>query len=249
MVTAIQAPEDPAIEYPDDDGNPMSDKMLQYDWMVTIKEGLDKLFRDEPNVLIAGNLLWYPVLGDPTIRMAPDAMVAIGRPKGRRGSYKQWQEADHPPDVVFEVLSPGNRAVEMERKLQFYDKYGVEEYYVYDPDDGSLEGWIRSGNHLQAVPQMSGHVSPLLDIRFEPGDGPDSLRIIYPDGSRFLTREEEQKQFEADKRQADNHAEQQRRIAIAKTQLAEEERLRAEEERLRAERLAARLRELGVEPD
>ena len=50
-----------------------------------------------------------------------------------------------PPHVVFEVLAPGNRPGEMDRKFRFYEQYGVEEYYVYDPDDGSLEGWRRVG--------------------------------------------------------------------------------------------------------
>ncbi|WP_448562404.1 hypothetical protein [Trichothermofontia sp.] len=35
-------------------------------------------------------------------------MVVFGRPKGRRGPYRQWQEAQIPPQVVFEVLSPSN---------------------------------------------------------------------------------------------------------------------------------------------
>jgi Uma2 family endonuclease len=56
-------------------------------------------------------------------------MVAIGRPKGRRDSYLQWNEGNIPPQVIFEVLSPGNRAAEMENKFAFYQKYGVEEYY------------------------------------------------------------------------------------------------------------------------
>jgi Uma2 family endonuclease len=231
MATAIQAPEDPAIEYPDDDGNPMSENTLQNDWMMTLKGGLIKLFRDDPNVFTACDLLWYPVLGEPTIRTAPDAMVAFGRPKGRRGSYKQWEETNQPPHVVFEVLAPGNRPGEMDRKLRFYDKYGVEEYYVYDPDDGSLEGWLRSGDHLLPIAQMAGHVSPRLGILFDPGEGPDNLKIYHPDGSPFVTWEEQCEQVDALEQQADK------------------ERRRADEERLRAERLAARLRELGIEPD
>ena len=73
----------PAIIYPDCDGEPMADNTLQFEWIVTIKEGLDDLFRDDPNVFVAGDLLWYPVEGDPKTRMAPDALVAFGRPKGR----------------------------------------------------------------------------------------------------------------------------------------------------------------------
>ena len=101
------------------------------------------MFRDHPNVFVAGDLLWYPVEGDRPDRLAPDILVAFGRPKGERGSYMQWVEGGIAPQVVFEILSPGNRPGEMELKFQFYERFGVEEYYVYDPDNGSLEGWRR----------------------------------------------------------------------------------------------------------
>lgn len=52
-------------------------------------------------------LLWYPVESHPEIRTAPDVLVVFGRPKGHRGSYKQWEEDNIPPQVVFEILSPG----------------------------------------------------------------------------------------------------------------------------------------------
>ncbi len=125
----------PEIDYPDDDGLPMSDNTLQNRWINTIQGGLDGLFRDDPEVFVAGNLLWYPVEGDNTTRLAPDAMVIFGRPKyDRRGSYRQWVEGGIAPQVVFEVLSPSNDAPEMANKLRFYDRFGVEEYYEYDPD-------------------------------------------------------------------------------------------------------------------
>jgi Uma2 family endonuclease len=33
---------------------------------------------------------------------------------------------------------PNNTLAEMIRKFRFYERYGVEEYYVYDPDIGFL---------------------------------------------------------------------------------------------------------------
>ncbi len=77
-----------SIIYPDSDGKPMADNTKQFDWIVTIKSGLEVLFKDKPNVFVAGDLLWYPVENHNTIRAAPDALVAFGRPKGHRGSYK-----------------------------------------------------------------------------------------------------------------------------------------------------------------
>jgi Uma2 family endonuclease len=94
--------------YPDSDGQPMADNTEQFQWIVLIKENLEFLFADDPNVFVAGDLLWYPVEGQPPIRVAPDALVAFGRPKGRRGSYQQWRGDNIAPQVVFEILSPGN---------------------------------------------------------------------------------------------------------------------------------------------
>ncbi len=155
------------MAYPDSDGQPMADNTLQFEWIVTVKEGLEAVFRDRPDVFVAGDLLWYPVEGEPTLRAAPDVMVVIGRPKGHRGSYQQWREGDIAPQVVFEVLSPGNRPAEMIRKFQFYERHGVEEYYAYDPDHIVLNGWSREGGRLQAIPEMNGWTSPRLAVRFE----------------------------------------------------------------------------------
>lgn len=224
------------IVYPESDGKPMADNTKQFRWIVTIKEGLEVLYKDDPNVFVAGDFLWYPVEGDNKIRQAPDAMVVFGRPKGDRGSYLQWLENNIPPQVVFEVLSPGNTRTEMERKLRFYDRYGVEEYYIYDPDDIELSGWIRVGSDLEPVEPMDGWISPRLGIRFDMSG--DELVIFRPDGERFLTpveifllRDEERQRAERER------------------QRAERERQRADQERQRAERLAEQLRRLGINPD
>ncbi len=158
-------------------------------------------------------------------------MVVLGRPKGERGSYKQWEEDGIAPQIVFEILSPGNRSDELFRKFQFYEKYGVKEYYIYNPDNGDLLGWRRGDGSLRQITGMNGHVSQRLGIRFEPGEGPNNLRIIGPDGQPFRTHQELIEQAEAERRRA------------------EAEHQRAEAERQRAERLAAKLRELGIEPD
>jgi Uma2 family endonuclease len=231
MATVIPFRPRPEIEYPDSDGKPMSDHDLQYKWIVVIKEGVEAQLVDDSNVYVAGNLLWYPVEGKPKIRGAPDVLVAFGRPKGLRGSYKQWEEGDIAPQVVFEVRSPGNRAGELKRKFEFYERHGVEEYYLYNPFNGSLEGWRRRRDELKKIARMRGFVSPRLGIRFEPGQGVDNLTIIGRNGERFLTYQEVREQRDAERLRAEN---------------AE---LRAENVALRAERYAAKLRELGIEPD
>ncbi|MGO9470503.1 MAG: Uma2 family endonuclease [Isosphaeraceae bacterium] len=238
MSTAIQIPPRPAIEYPDDDGKPMSENTLQYRWIVTIKEGIEAQFDGEPEVFVAADLLWYPVEGSNDIRNAPDVMVAFGRPKRDRSSYLQWEEGGVAPQVVFEIRSPGNRPHEMEEKLQFYERHGVEEYYVYDPANGALEGWRRRAHRLRKIPRMAGFTSPRLGARFEPGKGPNNLKIIGRNGEPFITPLEMSRQRNAE-----------RNCAEAERNRAEAERNRAEAERNRAEAYAAKLRELGIEPD
>ena len=39
------------------------------------------------------------------------------------------------PDLVVEILSPSNSAIEMERKLNLYREAGIKEYWVVDPEN------------------------------------------------------------------------------------------------------------------
>lgn len=199
MVQKIEASQKSDIIYPESDGKPMAENTEQFTWIVVIKENLEILFANNAEVFVAGDLLWYPVEGNNKLCQAPDALVVFGRPKGKRGSYKQWEEDNLPPQVVFEVLSPGNTLKEMAKKLQFYDRYGVEEYYLYDPDRLDLNGWQRSETRLNVIEQMNGWVSPRLGIRFEMTDS--GLEIYRPDGRKFLTPVElDQRAQEAEQR-------------------------------------------------
>ncbi|MBD2438514.1 Uma2 family endonuclease [Nostoc sp. FACHB-110] len=243
MVTQLPSSTKKEIIYPETDGQPMAENTKQYRLIVTIQGGLDTLFQNEPNVFVAGDLFWYPVEGDNLTRRAPDVMVVFGRPKGDRGSYLQWQEGNIPPQVVFEILSPSNTTKEMIAKYKFYDRYGVEEYYIYDPDTTELSGWLRSENELAEIPQMINWVSPRLGIRFELSDG--ELQIYRPDGQKFLTYLELAQQRE----QAQIAAEQERQRAEQERQRAEQERQRAEQAETQLAALRSLLREQGINPD
>ncbi|MEO1404412.1 MAG: Uma2 family endonuclease [Cyanobacteria bacterium J06635_1] len=210
------------VTYPDSDGQPMADNTKQFRWIVTIKENLEILYAEDPNVFVAGDLLWYPVEGSNTLCQALDVMVVFGRPKCDRGSYQQWNEGNIAPQIAFEILSPGNTAREMTRKLLFYQQFGVEEYYLYDPDSHELLGSRRVDQKLVEIAEMTGWISPRLGIRFSLEA--DVLVIYNPDGTPFLTPVE---------------LAQQRDQAIVRADQAEQ----------RAERLAVRLRDMGVDPD
>lgn len=217
---------DPAIIYPDSDGKPTAENTRQYQYIVMVHTGIDSHFSNDPNVFVAADLLWYAVEGWPSIRCAPDVMVAFGRPKGHRGSYKQWAEGGIAPQVAIEILSPGNTQAEMKEKRAFYERYGVEEYIEYDPDNGTLEVWERKGRRLMPVVFGREWKSPRLGITLKLEDDGE-LSAFHPDGRKFLTAVE----------------------LDALAQQAEQQGQRAEQEKARAERLAAKLRELGIDPE
>ncbi len=173
-------------------------------------------------MFVAGDLLWDPVEGNNKLRQASDVMVVFGQPKGDRGCYMQWKSGNIAPQVVFEILSPGNRQTEMNKKLVFYNRYGVEEYYLYDPDKNDLSGWLRSEGGLDVIEPVENWVSPQLEIRFDLSG--EELQIYRPNGEPFAS------------------------YLDIQTRLEETQQL-LEQERQRAERLAERLRAAGIDPE
>jgi hypothetical protein len=124
----------------------------------------------------------------------------------------------------------------MARKLAFYDEYGAEEYYLYDPDRNTLDGYIRTEEGLDTVPEMNGFVSPRLGIRFDTSDDP--LVVYYPDGRRFLTFQEVM----------DQAASAELRATEARVQ-ADQARVQADLSLRENERLRALLQAAGIDPD
>jgi Uma2 family endonuclease len=277
MTIASSAPSLPSIVYPDCDGQPMSDNTVQFRWIVLLKENLECLFADNPDVFVAGDLLWYPVEEHAEIRLAPDVMVVLGRPKGDRGSYRQWEEGNIVPQVVIEILSPGNTKREMAKKLRFYERYGVEEYYVYNPDRNELNVWWRREERLEAMNTRNWQ-SPRLGIRLLLTS--ETLEVYYPNGRPFLTTVElsakadleasradleaaranleaakaQQETTRADREAAKAQqeaakAQQETTRADLEAARAEREAAKAQQEAAKSERLAAQLRALGIEPD
>ena len=224
------------ILYPESDGEPMAESTYQFHLITTLQGGIDAMFAERDDVLCAGDLFWYPVEGSPQIRVAPDIMVVFGRPRGDRSSYMQWVEDGTPPQVVIEIISPSNDPTEMMDKLEFYDTYGVEEYYTYNPHKLKFNAWQRQNGHLQYLYQQTLWHSPRLGVTFtvEPDNAKSStygLAIIRQDGTRFERFIEVYAELRQEK------------------QRAEQEKQRAEQEKQRAERLAAQLRAAGITPD
>jgi Uma2 family endonuclease len=205
----------PAIQYPSSDGNPMADNTLQLRWIVYLYSNLQWWFRDQ-QVFIAADLLWYPVEGNPKITKAPDVMVAFDRPDGDRLSYKQWMEENIPPQVVIEVLSSSNRALEMLEKQHWYAQYGVEEFIIIDPDSKRFVPMLREGEKLVAPETVPDNwQSPRLGIWLRHSE--EGLKVFFPDETPFKTLTESQLETEKARLEAET---QRQRAEAAEAELA-----------------------------
>ena len=218
-------PNDPDY-YPESDGEPLAENTLHLNWIFTIFNALNILFKDREDVFVASDLLWYPIKGNKEARRAPDAMVVFGRPKRsfeKVKSYLQWEEEDIGAAVVFEVKSPSDTKLVLRDKFNFYLRYGVEEYYVCDPDTGRTRGWIRRDNKFLSIANMSAWTSPLLGMHFRPGG---HYNILHPNGEPIQNPKDSFEAWCSERERLHSETEQLR---------SETEQLRSETEQLRSE--------------
>ncbi|MDX2139247.1 MAG: Uma2 family endonuclease [Chloroflexota bacterium] len=52
------------------------------------------------------------------------------------------------PDLVVEVLSPSTGKLDHKRKFALYERFGVREYWMVDPDALLIEVWVHDEVHL-----------------------------------------------------------------------------------------------------
>jgi hypothetical protein len=114
-------------------------------------------------------------------------------------------------------------------------------YYIYDPDEFTLEGWQRRGNQLVELPRMSGWVSPRLGIRFD--WQPRRELVLYdPNGRQFSSFVEQGQAVE----EAQQQVAQERSRTQQAQQQVEAEQLRAEQAELTIQAAVPRLLALGL---
>lgn len=73
------------------------------------------------------------------------------------------------PDLIIEILSPGNSKKEMKNKFQLYEEAGVREYWIIDPDrEIVLINILDNGKYITQNPiadsEVSSHIFPYLRI-------------------------------------------------------------------------------------
>ncbi|MEH2299567.1 MAG: Uma2 family endonuclease [Nostoc sp.] len=214
------------IEYPDEDGKPMAEGDIQCSYLTYARNALRIYFQNRPNVYVAGNLFIYYEKGYPESVVAPDVFVVFGVENRDRRSYKTWEEQNKTPEFVLEITSKTTRSKDQGAKKGIYAFLGVREYFQYDPTGDYLNPQLQ-GLHL-----VEGNYFPVATN-------------TLPDGTVSLPSEVLglELRLEAGKLRFYNPATDQ----ILLTHEEEAAARQAAEDK--AQRLAAKLRELNIDPD
>lgn len=181
------------IEYPTSDGQPMAETTLHRRIMTDLIQGLERRFRDSPEVWVGGNLFFYFEQGRPRSVVAPDVLLVKGVRKWDRPIYKLWEEG-RVPSLVVEVTSEGTRDEDLFRKKEIYQRLGVEEYLLFDPYGDYLEPRLQGqrlegGRYVPMGLQSDGALlSSTTGLIFRP-EG-ERLRLVDPVTGPILWYEE-----------------------------------------------------------
>ena len=132
--------------FPDSDGRFLPENDTQAEAILSVRYALTRHYSGVQDVYLAGNLFVYYDADDDAVSVAPDVFVVLGTARGRRTSYKVWEEGK-PPDFVLEVISPRSKDRDLVDKAGKYAAMGVREYFVYQPDP-ERRGYRLSGRRL-----------------------------------------------------------------------------------------------------
>lgn len=219
----------PEVVYPSSDGEPLAETSVHIDAIINAVIALRNYLDGEQAIVLADQFLYYAE-GFPKLRVAPDIMVVVNVPPGARDNYKVWEEGQIPA-VIFEMTSAGTKDRDEIDKKYLYENLNVPEYWQFDPKGEWIPEKLR-GYRLENdeyVP-ITDRRSEVLRLRLEV-DG--SLISFYREdtGEKLLASDELVQ-------------------ALRQETLARQEaEALLEAQQQRADRLAARLRELGEDPD
>ena len=208
--------------YPTGDGEPVAETYDHFYVLAIVLEVLRQFLGDRQATVLGNQFLYY-AQGFPRLRTAPDVMVIFDVATGGRDNYKIWEEGQVPA-VIFEMTSKGTRHQDEGFKKTLYEQLGVQEYWQFDPKGEWIPEQLRGY-------RLRGEVyEPITDSQSQPLQlrlGVDGKLIAFyrlDTGEKLLIPDE---------------------LAVALKQAEAQ----VEQERQRADRLAARLRELGEDPD
>ena len=144
-------------------------------------------------------------------------------------SWVVWHEDGKYPNLIVEILSPKTAATDKDLKKQIYqDTFRTPDYFWFDPNNLEFAGFhFIDGEYQPLEPNEQGWLwSQQLQLYL--GIHTRQLRFFTAEGELVPTPEE---------------------VALQETQKAVQATQRAQQEAQRADRLAAKLRELNIDPD
>ena len=148
----VLAPDPVAVEYPSSDGRPMAETPLHAKRMMETGYAFLTRYRDRRDVFVGFNNLVYDEPGNPRRHLSPDVFVAFGVADREREIYKLWEEET--PAFVLEITSKTTRR-EDRRKMVRYARWGVREYFLYDPRgdylNPALQGYSLAGGEYRRL--------------------------------------------------------------------------------------------------
>lgn len=203
---------------------PPLESYLHLQQMLLLLKCLDWLWQDRNDYFAAGNLTVYYSSQKIKTRdfKGPDFFVVLGTEKRPRKSWTVWEEDGRYPNVIIELLSDSTASIDRTTKKQLYQEtFRTFEYFWFSPDTLEFEGHVLIDGRYQAIdPQELGLLwSGQLNLFL--GVHNRQLRYFSLEKELIPTPEE-----------AANAAEE-------KATYAEE----------KANRMAAKLRELGIDPE
>ncbi len=228
-----------------DDGEPLESNRHRIGMNVLIRS-LQHAWADRDDYFVGGNMFVYYSRTQARNRdyRGPDFFVVLNVDGTRpRQGWVIWDEDGRYPDVIIELMSPSTANADTGVKKTIYEGiFRTRDYLVFDPfNPDSLQGWRLDANfrYQPLVPNEQGWLwCETLGFWLGTWEG-----TIERDTAPWLRFYDQQRNLVL----LPEEAEHQR--AEAEHQRAEAEHQRAEAEHQRAERLAARLRELGEEPE
>jgi Uma2 family endonuclease len=239
----------------------MAESTLHRKVMADLIAALERRYEADPGVWVGGNLLLYFEQGNPRASISPDVLMVRGVAKWDRPLYKLWEEG-RPPDFVIEVTSSSTRREDVSKKKNLYERLGISEYILFDPEGDylkpRLQGYrLEQGVYVRLAPEPDGSLpSWVTGLRLRP-EGL-SLRLIDArTGEKLLWIAEETVAREVAERKAEEEAaarqaaerkakEAERMVEDAEQRAKEAER-KAEEEAAARNRLEEELASLRAE--
>ena len=126
--------EDPTIEYPYEDDEPLAETEFQYEPLTYAVSALKAYFGDREDVYAQGDMFVYYRMNDPSAVVAPDVFLVKGaRGNHKRNSWFTWREGDVAPCFVIEIASESTWQWDATGKQDIYAHIGVDEYWRFDP--------------------------------------------------------------------------------------------------------------------